>query len=252
MMLCHSRGLNPWEGDAFIIGYDGKDGPEFALVTAHQAYLKRAEMHPEFDGMESGVVVKRGEQTVEYQGDMVEPGDTFMGAWAKVYFKKRTYPVYRRCQIGKVRKPFGLWNSQPEMMCVKTAESDALRSAFPNTYGGMSLEQILDGSEDYAAEISAVPVTPGRGKDSHPEPPPFDRAAVLRSIETQRADLAGQGMLSAEAWIEILGTWEAVKVEELADEQLGQLEEQLAEMFRKVDPARPLSTNRDGPYTDRQ
>src|SRR5712692_6668441 len=34
VMLCKARGLNPWEGDAFLIGYDGKDGPQFSLITA--------------------------------------------------------------------------------------------------------------------------------------------------------------------------------------------------------------------------
>ena len=61
-MLCKARGLNPWEGDAFLVGYDTADGPEFSLITAHQAFLKRAEIHPEYDGMKSGVIVKRGEE----------------------------------------------------------------------------------------------------------------------------------------------------------------------------------------------
>src|SRR5215831_11983810 len=51
MMMCHARKLNPFEGDAFLIGYDNKDNPEkptFSLITAHQAFLKRAEVHTEF------------------------------------------------------------------------------------------------------------------------------------------------------------------------------------------------------------
>src|SRR5436189_2756431 len=61
IMLCSARKLNPFEGDAFLIGYDGQNGPEFSLITAHQALLKRAEVHPEFDGMQSGVIVASGE-----------------------------------------------------------------------------------------------------------------------------------------------------------------------------------------------
>src|SRR5580693_5423162 len=53
--MCLARRLHPLEGDSFLIGYDGKDGPTFSLITAHQAFLKRAELNPEYDGMTSGV-----------------------------------------------------------------------------------------------------------------------------------------------------------------------------------------------------
>src|SRR5262245_51444742 len=49
MMLCRARQLNPFEGDCFLQGYDGRNGPQFSLITAHQAFLKRAEVHPEYD-----------------------------------------------------------------------------------------------------------------------------------------------------------------------------------------------------------
>ena len=52
MALCKARALNPFEGDAYLQGYDSKDGPKFTLITAHQAFLKRAESNPDFDGME--------------------------------------------------------------------------------------------------------------------------------------------------------------------------------------------------------
>ena len=43
MMLCKSRHLNPFEGDAYMLGYDTEKGPKFSLITAHQVFLKRAE-----------------------------------------------------------------------------------------------------------------------------------------------------------------------------------------------------------------
>ncbi len=63
MMLCQARGLNPWVGDAFLVGYDSKDGPQFNLITSHQALLKRAECCKEYRGRESGVIVQaKGEK----------------------------------------------------------------------------------------------------------------------------------------------------------------------------------------------
>jgi hypothetical protein len=59
VMLCKAKRLNPFEGDAFLIGYDNeRDGPQFSLITAHQAFLKRAEANDEYDGMKSGVIVE--------------------------------------------------------------------------------------------------------------------------------------------------------------------------------------------------
>lgn len=156
--LCKSRGLDPWEGDAFIVGYDTQDGPEFNLVTAHQAFLKRAEACPEFDGIESGVVVRRKMEveevvdtntikmvervvTVEYQGDYTEPGDILVGGWARVYRNDRKIPTYRRINLETFDKKRSRWNTDKAGMIVKCAEADALRSTFPNKVGGMYSEE---------------------------------------------------------------------------------------------------------------
>merc|ERR1711991_914366 len=57
LMLCRARKLNPFEGDAYLVGYDSKDGAKFSLITSHQALLKRAELCQQFDGMESGLIL---------------------------------------------------------------------------------------------------------------------------------------------------------------------------------------------------
>ena len=62
--LCKARRLNPFEGDAYLIGYDSQDGPKFNLITAHQAFLKRAEQSPDYDGMTSGLIVKRDDYLI--------------------------------------------------------------------------------------------------------------------------------------------------------------------------------------------
>ena len=52
MMLCKAQSLNPWMNDAYLTGYDTKDGPSFSLITAIQAFYKRAEASPQYDGIE--------------------------------------------------------------------------------------------------------------------------------------------------------------------------------------------------------
>lgn len=147
IMLCKARGLNPFEGDAYLLGYDGRDGTTtFSLITAHQAFLKRAEVHPEYDGMESGVIVKlESGELFDRDGDFHLDSDTLVGGWCTVFFKGRKHHMKKRLKLTTFRKPFGRWNDDPAGMIVKCAEADALRSAFPNQLGGMYLEDELPG-----------------------------------------------------------------------------------------------------------
>ena len=145
--MCVARKLNPFEADAFLIGYDGKDGPTFSLITAHQAFLKRAELNAEYDGMESGVIMEIDGKIVEEQGDFYSEGEKVLGGWAKVHFKNRKIPIYRRVRLARFQKAFGIWQDDPAGMIVKCAEADALRSSFPTMLGGLYLREEVGPSE---------------------------------------------------------------------------------------------------------
>lgn len=144
MMLCQARKLSVFEGDCFLIGYDGKDGPVFSLVTAHQAFLKRAELHPEYNGMKSGVIVRRGDQVMDLEGDFFLEGDEILGGWATVYFKNREHPMHKRVRLKRFQKQFGIWQEDPGGMIVKCSESDALRSSFPTLLGGLYIREEME------------------------------------------------------------------------------------------------------------
>lgn len=149
IMLCTARKLNPFEGDAFLIGYDGTNGPEFSLITAHQALVKRAEVHPEFDGMSSGVIVRADENggPIDLEGDFHLEEQPLLGAWAKVFFKTRKYPSTERIALRSFIKttskgePTKFWRENPAGQIVKCAEASALRKAFPTMCGGMYLRE---------------------------------------------------------------------------------------------------------------
>lgn len=162
MMLCQAKRINPFEGDAYLIGYDTKTGPAFNLVTAHQTYLKRAELHAEYDGMESGVVVEVDGEEKELKGDFVPKGATLLGGWARVHFKNRRIAAYSKLNLESrlqtyeyedfkthetVTKIQGRWEKDPAGMIVKCCEADALRSAFPTMLGGL-----------YHADEIAIPI----------------------------------------------------------------------------------------------
>lgn len=156
IQLCKARGLNPFEGDAFLVGYDSKDGPSFSLITAHQAFLKRAEVHPEFDGIRSGAIVTdRDGNICERKGSFILDDDMLVGGWATVYFKGRTHPVEKTVKFRTYNTGRSRWEKDPAGMIVKVAEAAALRTAFPSQLGGMYLEGEFD-DEVIEAESRAV------------------------------------------------------------------------------------------------
>src|SRR5207245_6039434 len=97
-------------GDAFLVGYENSDGvATFSLITAHVAFLKRAESSPEFEGMESGIIIQREDGTVfEREGDFHSPDEKVVGAWAKVY-RRGKKPFYRRGRMDRFNKGFAEW-----------------------------------------------------------------------------------------------------------------------------------------------
>lgn len=203
IMLCKARGLNPWEGDAYVTGFDSKDGPQFSLITAHQAFLKRAEVHPDYDGMDSGVIVKDASGAViDRDGDLVLDDDTaLIGGWATIHFKTRKHPMRKRLKLSTFNKQRARWNEDPAGMIVKCAEADALRSAFPNSLGGM----YLDGE---MAHIEA------ETRDVKPAAPPTGRANLRPERNGAGAHKPAEPILHEEAHQESTTVTHAVTSQE--------------------------------------
>lgn len=183
--MCKAKALNPFEGDAYLIGYDTQDGPKFSLITAHQAFLKRAELHAEYDGMRSGVIVQpgftcgacEGKRLVfppnnapvkclicdgaglidEIEGDIVPLDQELIGGWSTIYFKQRKVPTHKRIPLGPYKKNFGVWKDNPSGMIVKCAEADGLRSSFPTMLGGLYLREEIDLFPSAPTPVSSVP-----------------------------------------------------------------------------------------------
>ena len=168
IMICKQRRLNPWAGDCFLLGYDTKHGPKFSVIVAQQAILKRAEISPQFDGMESGIVVERNGEIIERPGDLTMDGEKLLGGWAAVYRKDRGKAFYQRLKLQTYQRGTQQWDSDAAGMIVKCSESGALRQAFPSDVGGLYLEQ----------EIRAGEQAP---EDTQPTPKPQSAAAQLNA-----------------------------------------------------------------------
>ncbi len=157
MMLCKAQSLNPWVNDAYLTGYDTKDGPSFSLITSHQAILKRAEASSQYDGMESGVIVLRNDELTERQGDLVLKGEVLVGGWARVHRKDRSIPSYDALNLSTFDKQQSRWNSDKAGMIVKCAEASALRKAFPSTLAAMYCKEEMDRDREVVQPVETRP-----------------------------------------------------------------------------------------------
>lgn len=144
MMLCKARELDPWVSDAYLVGYDSQNGPVFNLITSAQALMKRAEISPEYDGMESGVVIKKNDGVEYREGDLVLDGETLVGGWARCFRRDRSRPSFDALKLSTYTTGKSRWASDPAGMIVKCAESSVLRKSFPTQLGGLYTREEMD------------------------------------------------------------------------------------------------------------
>ncbi len=141
--ICKYNRLNPFLNEAYLVKYGDKPAQ---MIVSKEALMKRAESCPSFNGLEAGLIVKRGSEIVEEEGAFMLPGDTLLGGWAKVYRDDRGYPSTARTSFEEYNTGKSLWAAKPATMIRKVAIVQALREAFPTQLGAM-----------YTAEERGVP-----------------------------------------------------------------------------------------------
>lgn len=178
--LCKFNGLNPWLKEAYCIKYGNEPA---TIVTGKEAFEKRAENHPQHDGHKAGIIVvgEDGTGPIYRVGAVKLPGEELIGGWAEVWRKDQKEST--RVEVGfdeyAGRKKDGSlnrqWVAKPATMVRKVALVQALREAFPKTFGGMySVEE-----QDIASEVidipagaaTEIPVDPKTGEVKEPTPP---------------------------------------------------------------------------------
>lgn len=142
--LCVVRKLNPFLKEAYIIKYSPNDPAQ--LVVGKDAIEKRAVLHPQYDGKESGIIVidpEEPKKPIYRDGSFMLPGEKIVGGWAKVYRKDWKHPSYESVTFDESaqKKKDGTlnrtWTKQPATMIEKVAKVRAYRAAFVEELGGM-------------------------------------------------------------------------------------------------------------------
>jgi len=144
IMLCRGKRANPFEGDCFLIGYDTQNGPSFSMVCGMELFLKRAEKSEDYDGGESGVIIKNDSGITERQGSLVLDGESLVGGWAKVYRKNHSKPEYKSVAFKTYNTGRSRWEKDPGGMIEKVAKSQALRAAYPTALGGLYTQEEME------------------------------------------------------------------------------------------------------------
>ena len=139
--LCKVRKLNPFLKEAYCIKFGNLPAQ---IVVGKDAVLKRAVLNPNYDGMESGIIVlNQNGEVIERKGTFKLSTETLVGGWAKVYRKNWGHPTYCSVSFEEVaqRKKDGElnsnWSTKGATMVEKVAKVRALRETFVDDLGGM-------------------------------------------------------------------------------------------------------------------
>ena len=161
IVQCLTKAMNPLAGDVdFWTDANGR----LTFVIRESFYLRVADAHPKFRGIQSGVIVERGPDgdPFEIEGGYYKKGEDIVGGWAIVHRSDRDFPIvhkvnFRDYIMGKEKSE--AWIKFPGRMIEKVAQVGALRIAFPAQFGGLYSEDEMPdkGSEDSKPKAKAKP-----------------------------------------------------------------------------------------------
>lgn len=171
--LCKYQHLNPFLNEAYIVKY--KTNPA-QLITSKEAFMKRAESHPQYNGFRAGCIVLRNNEIVYTNGAFILSTDKLLGGWAEVSRKDRDIPVRVELSMKEFSKNQSTWRTMPATMIRKTAIVNALRETFPDTLGGMYTEDDNLKTDSHTQSVKHD-VTPKKEKA---------QALVNQALETEK------------------------------------------------------------------
>jgi len=189
LAYCQTKQLDPFSKQVYFIKYSSSDPP--AWVVSWEVFMARAARHPQFDGMEAGIIwnvdgtIERG-QPCDYPEDAHHE---IVGGWARVHRKDRKVPTHVEVPLTEMEKhkrdgaPTVMWRGQKTTMCVKVPKARALRQAFADDLGGLytDAEPIVEAPDSSDASAD-VPTREERKEQPLAEPEATPQEAVVNVI----------------------------------------------------------------------
>lgn len=155
--LCKFNKLNPFLNEAYLVKFKSARGDGNAqMIVSKEAFFKRAEACEQYDGIEAGIIVLRGDNVVELEGCFRQAKDVLLGGWAKVYRKDRRVPTVSKVNLSEYDKGNSIWNEKKATMISKIAKVQALREAFPSQLGAMYAKEETTALEQQAKHVKDV------------------------------------------------------------------------------------------------
>lgn len=135
MNLCRYQELNPFLNEAYLVKYS--DSKPAEKIVSKEAYMKRAENHPKYQGFQAGLIIERNGEVTEVEGSFQLKGDKLLGGWAKVYREDRKFPSIAKVNLIEYSTGKSTWSQKPATMIRKVAIVQAQREAFPSRLGAL-------------------------------------------------------------------------------------------------------------------
>lgn len=156
LAIVKNRNLNPFTKEVYFIKYGNNPAQ---IVVSKDAFMKRAEQNPNYDGFESGVIYEDEKGELQNKKGIILPkGSKLIGGWCEVYRKDRTRPVYREVELSAYNTGKNWWQKAPGQMIEKVAIVAAVRDTFSEDVGGLY-------TSDEMEQATPIDVTPQETQD---------------------------------------------------------------------------------------
>ncbi len=204
---CAANQYDPlFRKQAYFVRYAPNDPPSF--LVNYEVFVDRAQRHPQFDGLESGIVWWVDGQTIRGKPCDFPRDDKheIVGGWTVVHRKDRKYPVDVECPIEELIKrkrdgtPTKFWKEGKQggmqtWMFEKVPIARALRRAFPEELAGQYTDaepmMPLETTEE-ASELPSREARAGLPQETQAQPePPSEASAAIQGLKAKMLELMG-------------------------------------------------------------
>jgi phage recombination protein Bet len=154
--FCKRKGADPMTKQVYLVIYEGQNGRQANFIAGKEYFTEKAEAHPQFDGFEAGVIVRREGNLERRQGTFWIPAEEqLVGGWATVHRKDRKTPACIEVPLADYDTKKNLWAKMPATMIRKVAIVQTLRESFPSAFGGMYDRSEMDQAIEADYEVGA-------------------------------------------------------------------------------------------------